>query len=958
MNKNLRGRRLAGGTLGSLALLATIGVEAQTPPAYTIEDLGLLAGHDSSNALAINNRGQVLGYSMPDAGSIVPRGVVWDAGSTTPIDFASRVGQQVGTTEAGGINDAGHLTIVAGFTSADSSLGSTAHYWNGTTLTNIGKIGATAPQSGGASVGHSVNNADEVVGRSAVPMVPASAGATNKPFHWRAGVLRQLALPAGCVGGIAFDVNDNGQIAGTVFGNGSCNAGLAAVWPSATAAPLTINDVLASVGISADVRVAYGINDSGAVRAQARINDRTRCVLFTPPPGAAMVDLGYVGASEPDTCLPGSVNNRGEAALTQYHVNNPKALLCSNGVLYDLESLLDSGSQNRWQLLSAKAINDAGTVVGQGRINGQLHAYRATRVTSPGGSITVEDSIAPYDDHCLPFGIVTIGVGTIGTVTVHNGSDTPAGIDITVMPAAPFGIADPQDCRVTRAPGTSCTITVTFDPTSTAAVTGSFTLSLAGVPQVVDLEGTGRRPVLTITDSIAPADDRIVAFGGTVPVGSRGTATVTARNSDNTAATVALTRNLPPDVPFRMQDPAACNVILAPDQACSLVVIFEPVAAGDYSATFAIGTDASSEQTVTVRGSPGLPNADLNLTQVVDRAILRPGVAGSDVARITLTVRNNGPDGGVVTVSDVLPSGLVLLGSLASNGVYDGSIGNWVVGALAGGETATLALDVQATAAAAGCLANTASASVASPAVDPRNENNSATLHLAAPSCADLEIVASSIGDQLSVDGTSSWTHTVTIRNNGPSTATQVAVTAPTYRFSNGRDASNRVRMDIGDLAPGATAQAVLYGSRFWNIVRSDVNVEWTAVVTAAEPDWASDNDQKSGGFVIAGLDEPTNWCFIATAAYGSHLEPEVLVLRGFRDRVLQRSSWGRAFIAWYYRVSPPVADWIRHREWARAATRAALTPVIMGVKYPGPSGMLLALLCLGLLRWRRASLA
>jgi hypothetical protein len=596
--------------------------------------------------------------------------------------------------------------------------------------------------------------------------------------------------------------------------------------------------------------------------------------------------------------------------------------------------------------------------VGQGRINGQLHAYRATLVTSPGGSITVEDSIAPHDDHRLPFGIVTIGVGAIGTVTVHNGSGTPAGIDITVLPAAPFGIADPQDCRVTLAPGTSCTITVTFDPTSTAAVTGSFTLRLAGVPQVVELEGTGRRPVLTITDSIAPADDRIVAFGGAVPVGSRGAATVTVRNSDNTAATVALTRDLPSGVPFRIQDPAACNVILAPDQTCSLTVVFEPVAAGDYSATFAIGTDASSEQIVTVRGSPGLPNADLNLTQIVDRAILRPGVTGSDLARITLTVRNNGPDGGVVTVSDVLPSELVLLGSMASNGAYDRSAGNWVVGALAGGETATLALDVQATAAAAGCLANTASARVASPAVDPRSENNSATLHLAAPNCADLEIVASSIGDEVTIiNPFISWNHTVTIRNNGPSTATQVAVTAPIYRFSNGRDASNRVQIDIGDLAPGATAEANLYGSRAWYIVGSDVSVEWTAVVTANEPDWATENNQMSGGFVIAGV-EPTSWCFIATAAYGSYLEPEVMVLRRFRDRVLQRSSWGRAFVAWYYSVSPPVADWIRQRDWARAATRAALTPVIMGIKYPGASGILLAVLCLGLRRLRRESLA
>ncbi|HVO47923.1 MAG TPA: YncE family protein [Steroidobacteraceae bacterium] len=95
--------------------------------------------------------------------------------------------------------------------------------------------------------------------------------------------------------------------------------------------------------------------------------------------------------------------------------------------------------------------------------------------------------------------------------------------------------------------------------------------------------------------------------------------------------------------------------------------------------------------------------------------------------------------------------------------------------------------------------------------------------------------------------------------------------------------------------------------------------------------------------------------CFIATAAFGSSMAREVVILRQFRDRYLMTNFAGRRFVQFYYRHSPPIARVIRNHDWLRAMMRGVLWPVVYSIKYPlACLGALLALL--GLVGYRRVA--
>jgi hypothetical protein len=133
-------------------------------------------------------------------------------------------------------------------------------------------------------------------------------------------------------------------------------------------------------------------------------------------------------------------------------------------------------------------------------------------------------------------------------------------------------------------------------------------------------------------------------------------------------------------------------------------------------------------------------------------------------------------------------------------------------------------------------------------------------------------------------------------------------------------DAGNATSILISGLQDGATYffSAVAYDA-------SNNESGFSDEIIYAVPAAASAGGESSSG---------GGACFIATAAFGSYRAPEVILLQKFRDRILLASAPGRLFVEFYYRVSPPIADFIGHYDSLKRATRVALKPLIFSIQH------------------------
>jgi hypothetical protein len=102
--------------------------------------------------------------------------------------------------------------------------------------------------------------------------------------------------------------------------------------------------------------------------------------------------------------------------------------------------------------------------------------------------------------------------------------------------------------------------------------------------------------------------------------------------------------------------------------------------------------------------------------------------------------------------------------------------------------------------------------------------------------------------------------------------------------------------------------------------------IEWDNITTSVDPTTNMVYGQVTSlSPFLLGL----GGCFIATAAYGSSLDNHVDTLRSFRDQYLETNPIGSAFVSLYYKVSPPMANYIEKHPTFKPIVRVALLPAV-----------------------------
>jgi hypothetical protein len=87
------------------------------------------------------------------------------------------------------------------------------------------------------------------------------------------------------------------------------------------------------------------------------------------------------------------------------------------------------------------------------------------------------------------------------------------------------------------------------------------------------------------------------------------------------------------------------------------------------------------------------------------------------------------------------------------------------------------------------------------------------------------------------------------------------------------------------------------------------------------------------GGGSSSGGNSGSSGCYIATMAYGDYSHPQVMILRQFRDEVLDKSVVGKWFIKTYYHYSPKLVDKLKDKRRINSIIRKTLNQFIKLIK-------------------------
>lgn len=322
-----------------------VSARQETPPTYTLVELGAVKNLPYSQAYGINSDGVIVGIAF-DPSTFASRATIARNGK-----LRAMIKGEKGVSLAYDIN---HDGLVVGSSAASAYDPSVAMLWDGdegTALTDLNTQRAEAME---------INDDGLVVGYYGVDEQPG----LSQAFSWSDGTLITLEpLPKANITR-ATAVNNPGEIVG------SSAEYDAKEYTSIEHAVIWRDGDITDLGtLGGDSSLALGINDTGqivgistTVPGESLYFDGTHAVLWendTP------TDLGVLktGAQSRATAINSEGQIVGASSITTDGSSFNRAVLWQNGDIYDLNELV-SNLPEGWSLESASDINDAGQIVG------------------------------------------------------------------------------------------------------------------------------------------------------------------------------------------------------------------------------------------------------------------------------------------------------------------------------------------------------------------------------------------------------------------------------------------------------------------------------------------------------------------------------------------------------------------------------------------------------------------
>lgn len=379
------------GRLGVLLGCAGL-LRAQSPPQFTVTDLGTLPGFAISQATALSSNGTVVGYSSTsvfnfNGGSATgsSRAWIYSNGVLTPLPDT-----QTATIPLG-VNASGQVVGITGSVDGTNAF-SPFWYQNGSYNTPAGFPPDAVPIAI-SDMGPNV----------AMTLYPDGLNGLGLEGGIWAGQETVLPNPSGCSAAQTTclaqvtGISANGQqISGAVeeFVKANFQGYWPVVWNGSSIQTFTnpesesfvsaVNNAGQAVGLAlqagATVGTLFGtggnLQNLGAKVAPLGINDQGWIVGAEAIGSSGIVTLPAHGPTIPPL-------------LQSFNEGNAAAVLWLNGSLYELNSCSCVANASGWDFAYAFAVNDAGQIAGTGFLNGVQTAFLLTPQPAPSISSVV-----------------------------------------------------------------------------------------------------------------------------------------------------------------------------------------------------------------------------------------------------------------------------------------------------------------------------------------------------------------------------------------------------------------------------------------------------------------------------------------------------------------------------------------------------------------------------------------